>query len=152
MNGESRDSQNPSGIPSGPLMGGANRSSATEVLLQTPHPAEEIIGPIQGPVGTVAAHGHHPPQNPAGFDGRVQFGRRVSLEEKLPSIPRGFGAQEAVNPDLTVRIKEHQDLARPIDAKPTQAEILSTYPPSQENNMDALGPDDFAQVPLMLPQ
>ena len=44
------------------------------------------------------------------------------------------------------------DLAWPADATPTQTEILSTYPPSQEKSMDALSPDDFAQVPLMLPQ
>ncbi len=44
------------------------------------------------------------------------------------------------------------DLAWPGDASPTQAEILSTYPPSQETDMDALSPDDFAQVPVMRPQ
>jgi alpha-amylase/alpha-mannosidase (GH57 family) len=44
------------------------------------------------------------------------------------------------------------DLAWPADATPTQADILSTYPASQEKSMDALGPDDFAQVPLLLPK
>ncbi len=41
------------------------------------------------------------------------------------------------------------DLAWPADATPTQEELLSAYPPSQEPNMDNLGPDDFAQVPVM---
>jgi len=41
------------------------------------------------------------------------------------------------------------DLAWPADATPTQEEMLSRYPPSQEKNMDTLGPDDFAQVPLL---
>ncbi|GFP32239.1 hypothetical protein HKBW3S42_00545, partial [Candidatus Hakubella thermalkaliphila] len=41
------------------------------------------------------------------------------------------------------------DLAWPADARPTQEEILSKYPPSQEKNMDALTADDFAQVPLL---
>jgi alpha-amylase/alpha-mannosidase (GH57 family) len=44
------------------------------------------------------------------------------------------------------------DLAWPGDASPTQDEILSSYPPSGETNMDALNADDFAQVPLMRSQ
>ena len=43
------------------------------------------------------------------------------------------------------------DLAWPADATPTQEEMLSQYPPSQEQNMDALGPDDFAQVRMVRP-
>jgi len=43
------------------------------------------------------------------------------------------------------------DLAWPADATPTQEEMLSQYPPSQEQNMDALGPDDFAQVRMLRP-
>jgi carbohydrate-binding DOMON domain-containing protein len=38
------------------------------------------------------------------------------------------------------------DVAYPADFSPTQEEALSTYPPSQETDMDALGPDDFAQL------
>jgi alpha-amylase/alpha-mannosidase (GH57 family) len=41
------------------------------------------------------------------------------------------------------------DLAWPADRKPTQEDILGMYPASQDKNMDNLGPDDFAQVPLL---
>jgi alpha-amylase/alpha-mannosidase (GH57 family) len=41
------------------------------------------------------------------------------------------------------------DVAWPADAKPTQFEFLGKYPASQEPNMDKLGPDDFALVPLL---
>jgi carbohydrate-binding DOMON domain-containing protein len=41
------------------------------------------------------------------------------------------------------------DLAWPDKATPSQAQILSAYPPSQAN-VAALTPDDFAQVPLLL--
>ncbi len=41
------------------------------------------------------------------------------------------------------------DVAWPADGKPAQAEFLSKYPASKETNMDKLGPDDFAQVPLL---
>ncbi len=44
------------------------------------------------------------------------------------------------------------DLAWPADATPSQADMLSTYSPSQEENMDLLGPDDFAQVSMMSPE
>ncbi|MGD8243595.1 MAG: glucodextranase DOMON-like domain-containing protein [Anaerolineae bacterium] len=46
------------------------------------------------------------------------------------------------------------DLAWPADAgsTPTQEEMLSDYPPSQEADLDALGPDDFAQVRMLQPQ
>ncbi|HUX77080.1 MAG TPA: glucodextranase DOMON-like domain-containing protein [Anaerolineae bacterium] len=43
------------------------------------------------------------------------------------------------------------DLAWPAGATPTQEEMLSAYPPSQEADMDALGPDDFAQVRMLVP-
>ena len=43
------------------------------------------------------------------------------------------------------------DLAWPEGATPTQEEMLSAYPPSQEVDMDALGPDDFAQVGMLTP-
>jgi len=41
------------------------------------------------------------------------------------------------------------DLAWPAEATPDQAAILGSYVPSQETNTDALGPDDFAQVPML---
>jgi carbohydrate-binding DOMON domain-containing protein len=41
------------------------------------------------------------------------------------------------------------DLAWPADQTPTQEDMLGTYPPSQEPDMDALGPDDFAQLELL---
>lgn len=41
------------------------------------------------------------------------------------------------------------DVAWPADGKPTQAEFLGKYPASKETNMDKLGPDDFAQVPVL---
>jgi alpha-amylase/alpha-mannosidase (GH57 family) len=44
------------------------------------------------------------------------------------------------------------DVAYPAGFTPTQEEALSTYPPSQEGNMDNLGPDDFAPLPLVQPQ
>ncbi len=43
------------------------------------------------------------------------------------------------------------DVAYPAGQTPAQEEALSTYPASQESNMDALGPDDFAQLPLVTP-
>jgi alpha-amylase/alpha-mannosidase (GH57 family) len=44
------------------------------------------------------------------------------------------------------------DLAWPTDATPSQADMLGTYPPSQETNMDLLGPDDFAQISMIRPK
>lgn len=41
------------------------------------------------------------------------------------------------------------DVAWPEGATPSQAELLGTYPASQEANMDKLGPDDFCQLPLL---
>ena len=41
------------------------------------------------------------------------------------------------------------DVAWPADAKPTQFDFLSEYPASKETNMDKLGPDDFAKIPLL---
>jgi alpha-amylase/alpha-mannosidase (GH57 family) len=43
------------------------------------------------------------------------------------------------------------DVAWPEGATPTQEEFLSRYRPSQEKNVDALTPDDFAQVPVLKP-
>jgi len=44
------------------------------------------------------------------------------------------------------------DVAYPADFSPTQEEALSSYPPSRETNMDLLGPDDFAQLPVVRPR
>ncbi|MCX7682096.1 MAG: hypothetical protein N2508_09070, partial [Anaerolineae bacterium] len=41
------------------------------------------------------------------------------------------------------------DVALPPGAD--QFQLLSNYKPSQEKNMDALGPDDFAQLPMVKP-
>jgi len=41
------------------------------------------------------------------------------------------------------------DLAWPEAESPTQEEMLSDYPASQEKNMDKLSPDDFAQVGML---
>jgi alpha-amylase/alpha-mannosidase (GH57 family) len=43
------------------------------------------------------------------------------------------------------------DVAYPADHVPTQEEALSAYPASQETNMDLLGPDDLAQLPVVTP-
>jgi alpha-amylase/alpha-mannosidase (GH57 family) len=43
------------------------------------------------------------------------------------------------------------DVAYPVGLTPTQEEALSSYPVSQEGNMDALDADDFAQLPLVTP-
>jgi hypothetical protein len=44
------------------------------------------------------------------------------------------------------------DLAWPADTTPTQEQMLSEYSPSQELDMDQLGPDDFAQVRMLRPE
>jgi len=41
------------------------------------------------------------------------------------------------------------DLAWPAGRTPTQEEMLGTYRPSQEKNLDLLGPDDFARVAML---
>jgi alpha-amylase/alpha-mannosidase (GH57 family) len=43
------------------------------------------------------------------------------------------------------------DVAYPADFLPTQEEALRAYPASQESDMDALGPDDFGQLPPVKP-
>jgi hypothetical protein len=43
------------------------------------------------------------------------------------------------------------DVAYPAGFAPTQEKALSTYPPSQESDMDGLLPDDFGQLPLVTP-
>ncbi|MEA3375782.1 MAG: glucodextranase DOMON-like domain-containing protein [Chloroflexota bacterium] len=44
------------------------------------------------------------------------------------------------------------DLAWPADAEPTQEQMLSDYPPSQESDMGQLGPEGFAQVEMLQPE
>jgi hypothetical protein len=44
------------------------------------------------------------------------------------------------------------DVAYPAELSPTQEEALSTYPASTESDMDALGPDDFAQLLMIRPE
>jgi len=41
------------------------------------------------------------------------------------------------------------DLAWPAGQTPTQEEMLGRYNPSQETNLDLLGPDDFALLPMI---
>jgi carbohydrate-binding DOMON domain-containing protein len=41
------------------------------------------------------------------------------------------------------------DLAWPTDASPTQEEMLSDYPSFETGDVDALSPDDFAQLPML---
>jgi carbohydrate-binding DOMON domain-containing protein len=43
------------------------------------------------------------------------------------------------------------DLAWPVEATPTQAEILSAYPLSGEANAGELGPGGYAQIPILRP-
>ena len=44
------------------------------------------------------------------------------------------------------------DVAWPAEATPTQEEMLSSYAPSQESNMDGLVADDFAQLQMIAAQ
>ncbi len=44
------------------------------------------------------------------------------------------------------------DLALPPDATPAQADLLKPAKPSQEQNLDKLGADDFAQLPMLTPK
>jgi len=44
------------------------------------------------------------------------------------------------------------DVAYPAELSPTQEEALSAYPASTESDMDALGPDDFAQLTMVRPE
>jgi hypothetical protein len=41
------------------------------------------------------------------------------------------------------------DVVWPEGQIPRQEDFLSAYPSSQEKNMDLLGPDDFAQIPML---
>lgn len=54
-------------------------------------------------------------------------------------------------PENTTNHTRIIDLAWPADATPTQEQMLSDYPPSQEPDMDKLGPEDFAQVEMLQP-
>ncbi|MBN1660376.1 MAG: glycoside hydrolase [Anaerolineae bacterium] len=44
------------------------------------------------------------------------------------------------------------DVAYPEGVAPAQEEALSTYPASQETDMDTLGPDDLAQLEMVVPE
>jgi len=44
------------------------------------------------------------------------------------------------------------DVAYPDGASPSQEEALSTYPPSQAEDVSTLGPDDLGQLPMILLQ
>jgi alpha-amylase/alpha-mannosidase (GH57 family) len=70
---------------------------------------------------------------------------RVRDVEAMAAQWRFGGAPEDTNHTRIL------DVAWPAEATPTQAEMLGTYPPSQEGNMDVLGPDDLAQVPMLQP-
>jgi len=41
------------------------------------------------------------------------------------------------------------DVWLPAGSSPTQEELLSNYPASQEKDMDKLTADDFAQLPML---
>ncbi|MGC9025861.1 MAG: glucodextranase DOMON-like domain-containing protein, partial [Chloroflexia bacterium] len=41
------------------------------------------------------------------------------------------------------------DVAWPAGRSPSQEEMLARYTPSQETNLDLLGPDDFALLPMV---
>lgn len=68
---------------------------------------------------------------------------RVREVEKQAKQWRMGGAPDDTNHTRIV------DLAWSEEATPTQEEILGTYPPSKETDMDKLGPDDFCQLPVL---
>ena len=70
---------------------------------------------------------------------------RVRDVEPSPGQWRFGGAPDDTNHTRII------DVAYPADSAPAQEEALSTYPASQESDMDALGPDDFAQLPVVMP-
>jgi alpha-amylase/alpha-mannosidase (GH57 family) len=70
---------------------------------------------------------------------------RIRDVEPLPQQWRFGGAPAGTNHTRII------DVAYPADFRPTQEEALSSYPVSQESSMDALGPDDLAQLPMVRP-
>jgi hypothetical protein len=70
---------------------------------------------------------------------------RVRDVEPSPQQWRFGGAPSGTNHTRII------DVAYPSGSSPTQEEALAAYPSSQETDMDALGPDDFAQLPLLTP-
>jgi hypothetical protein len=70
---------------------------------------------------------------------------RVRDVEPSPQQWRFGGAPAGTNHTRII------DVAYPAGFSPTQEEALVAYPSSQEADMDALGPDDFAQLPLLAP-
>jgi alpha-amylase/alpha-mannosidase (GH57 family) len=67
------------------------------------------------------------------------------VEEEAAQYRFGGGPANTTNHTRVI------DLAWPADATPSQEEMLGDYPPSQEPDMDKLGPDDFAQVRMLRP-
>lgn len=51
------------------------------------------------------------------------------------------------NPAVIGRIIEGEAML--VLSEQGQFDLLSSYPPSQETDMDSLGPDDFAQLPVV---
>jgi hypothetical protein len=70
---------------------------------------------------------------------------RIRDVEASPQQWRFGGAPAGTNHTRII------DVAYPSGFGPTQEEALSSYPASQEANMDALGPDDLAQLPMVRP-
>ena len=48
-----------------------------------------------------------------------------------------------------IYIEATEDVSAPDVKETTQEEALGTFPPSDESDMGALAPDDFAQLPLV---
>ena len=77
--------------------------------------------------------------DPGGIWGARQVGKEAA-QWLLGGAPEGTNHSSII------------DVAYPAGFTPTQEEALSSYPASQETNMDALGPDDFAQLPMVRPE
>lgn len=68
----------------------------------------------------------------------------------LLAVPSSAGQDTGGDPlYLNLRRKSVMDVAWPEGQIPRQEDFLSAYPPSQEKNRDLLGPDDFAQIPML---
>jgi hypothetical protein len=68
------------------------------------------------------------------------------VEEEAAQYRFGGGPANSTNHTRII------DLAWPVDATPTQEQMLGQYPLSQEPDMDKLGPDDSAQVRMLQPE
>jgi hypothetical protein len=80
-----------------------------------------------------------------GFPARGVW-RVRDVEEEAAQYRFGGGPADTTNHTRII------DLAWPVDATPTQEQMLGDYSPSQEPDMDRLGPDDFAQLRMLQPQ